>query len=119
MRGLPAGTFTSVASCVSQQRQRAASVLAHLAPHIHAVGRTHARVQRALEERAVSLGAQVPSAARTLVQAGLFDRRAVLAGRARARAAGRLAEGFERNAGAAAEAVALLPTLELVAILLA
>lgn len=118
-RGLPAGTSTRAASYVSQQRQHAAAVLAHLAPCVHAVGETHARVQRALEERAASLGAQTPSAARALVQAGLFDRRAVLACRDRARAADRLAEGFELDAGAAAEVVALRPALELVAILLA
>ena len=94
-----------------------AAVLAHLSAHIQAVRATHARVRRALAERAAALGAQVPSTSRALVQAGLFDRRAVRALHDRARVTERLAETFAHEAQAA-EAT-LTAALNLVAALLA
>ena len=92
------------------------AVLAHLAAHIQAVRAMHARVRRSLAERAVALAAQAPSTSRALVQAGLFDRRAIRALHDRARVAERLADTFAHEARDAEATLAA--SLNLVAVLL-
>jgi superfamily II DNA or RNA helicase len=94
-----------------------AAVLAHLSARIEAVRAMHARVRRALAERAAAVGADAPSTSRALVQAGLFDRRALRALQDRARVAERLAKAIAHEAQAAE--TTLTPELNLVAVLLA
>jgi hypothetical protein len=52
------------------------------------IAAAHRTVTAALDRRECAIAAVVPAAARQLVQAGLFDRRAVRAADARRRAAG-------------------------------
>jgi hypothetical protein len=99
------------------ERRNIAVVLARLSARIRGVRAMHARVQHALEERAIGLSAQVPSTSQALVQAGLFDRRAVRALHDRARAAECLAGTLAHEAQSAAEAT-LTAVLNLVAVLL-
>lgn len=90
------------------------AVLRHLAPRITRARDRFALVRRSLDRRACALVAQLPSASRSLVQAGLFDRRAVLASHHRALATARMVEDLETPAAPALE---LSATLRLIAIL--
>ena len=65
------------------------------------------------------LRAELPSAARTLVQAGLFDRRALRRLEARDRGVTAIVEQLDTRAEQAAASQTLVRTAELVAVLLA
>jgi hypothetical protein len=60
----------------------------------------------------------VSSAARQIIQAGLFDRRAILAGAARRQAASALVEEAEQRSEALLDALRIVPVIELSAVLL-
>ena len=62
--------------------------------------------------------AELPSAARTLVQAGLFDRRALRRLEARNRSVAAIAEQLDIQSEQAAASQTLVRTVELVAVLL-
>jgi hypothetical protein len=101
----------------AEHRRRGAAVLAALEPQIHRIQRAHARVQAACEGRARLLADVVVPASRALVQAGLFDRRAIHSSVQRARAAGELGDMLARAARSASDPTALAPALELIGIL--
>jgi hypothetical protein len=100
---------------------RAASVeqvtLAGVDGHIQEVAHRCARASAALAEREQAIATPRLSAAKLLVQAGLFDQRSVRAGAVRARAAATLLEETEQHVDALLSHSRLTPALRLTAIL--
>jgi superfamily II DNA or RNA helicase len=92
-------------------------LLAGLAERISRITTSHGAAVAALEEREAAIARAVPSAARELVQAGLFDSRAVRAHQARRRAAGTLLEESEQRLRSLGSAERLALTIDVAAVL--
>jgi hypothetical protein len=95
---------------------RAAISQAHAGPLATAAAQ-HARALDELLRRDADIRAALPSAARELVQVGLFDRRALKGAEMRRRSVGALLEATEERLAAAARSSALVPSVELKAVL--
>ena len=95
------------------------AVLAAKSPELRSAARRHGRSVERIKSRAQAMAIALPSAAATLVQDGLFDRRAVRAGAASRRASATLLEASEQRLASLAEARQLTPGAELVAVLIA
>ena len=97
---------------------RAALVVSR-ASHLADIAAAHGATIEALQRRERALMLPAPSAARELVQSGLFDGRALRAKAVRTRAASALLEASEERLESLASAHALTTTVELSAILIA
>jgi superfamily II DNA or RNA helicase len=96
-----------------------AVVLAAHAAELAAAATTHARALEAMEQREHTIAAALPSAARELVQVGLFDRRALKTLWAQRRVSGALLEASEERLRSLARTRELVTAAELTAILIA
>jgi hypothetical protein len=90
-----------------------------MAPRARVVEEQCDRVVNSLARRERAIAAAVPSAAEQLVQAGLFDQRAIRAQAARSRSANTLFEAVEDQALWLASAGALTTVCDLAAVLFA
>ncbi len=96
----------------------APSLMAIFRDRLEQVGDSCARVAAALSDREHVIGSAAVSAARQLVQAGLFDRRTIRASRDRARSEADLLEETNERLKRLAACSRLTPSLELHSILL-
>lgn len=110
---------TSVQMVAQSQRDNTSALSALFAARLAQIDAAHVAVEEALERRARLLQGELPSAARTLVQAGLFDRRALRRLEARDRGVAAIVEQLDTQAEQAAASQTLIRTVELVAVLLA
>jgi superfamily II DNA or RNA helicase len=113
------GVAGDLRQLADRRRQAPPEMRGWIEQRLGAVEAGHARVQLGLEHRARALRSEVASAARALVQAGLFDRRALRRRDAREHAAAALADRFDDEATAAASARTLSRGVDLVSVLLA
>jgi superfamily II DNA or RNA helicase len=97
---------------------RDAALAAHEQPRA-AVTASHAEVLDAMERRAHSIASGLPSTAKVLVQAGLFDRRALGTLRAKQRVSGALLEASDERLRSLDRGRALVAAAELTAVLIA
>jgi hypothetical protein len=96
---------------------RAAALAVH-APGRAVVAAIRAEAVEALERRERTIASALPSAAKVLVQAGLFDRRAMRSLRAKQRVSGVLLEATEDRLRALGRSGALVVAAELTAVLI-
>jgi superfamily II DNA or RNA helicase len=97
---------------------RNAALMAHAGTRA-TVTTTHAGALNAMERRERTIASAVPSTARVLVQAGLFDRRALKALRAKQRVSGALLEASDERLRSLDRTRALAVAAELTAVLIA
>jgi hypothetical protein len=97
---------------------RDAALAAH-AGTIAVVSTTHADALDAMERRERAIASALPSTAKVLVQAGLFDRRALGALRARQRVSGALLEASDERLRSLGRTRALAAVADLTAVLIA
>jgi superfamily II DNA or RNA helicase len=93
--------------------------LAAHAGSLAAAAATHARALDAMEQRERAIASALPSTARDLVQAGLFDRRALAALRAKQRVSGAFLEASEERLRSLTRTRELVTNADLTAVLIA